>query len=246
MLTTEQCLQAITRYSAVFADSARGRLDAPVEHCPDWSVAGLVRHLTDVHWFWATIAEGRLAEPPEESLRPGPAPEDRLVEAFEAGARRLVEVLAAADQSAPCWTWASRKDVAFVTRHQVQEAAVHAWDAAHAAGRQLTIEPAVAADAVEEFLTFSLAEESDAQEEDLPAFDGRLGLRATDTGDAWLVRDGAVPGSLQMSTGVPDGTAALAAPAADLLLWIYRRRDLPLGDVAAELVARFRALSGTD
>ncbi|QNN52859.1 maleylpyruvate isomerase family mycothiol-dependent enzyme [Nocardioides mesophilus] len=239
-LTTEDCLDAITRYSTVFAEAAQGNLDARVEHCPDWSVADLVWHLTSVHWFWATIAEGTLAEPPDEALRPARPDDDALIETFAAGARRLVEVLEAADQTAACWTWAEQKDVAFITRHQVQEAAVHAWDAAHAAGRDLEIDGAAAADAVDEFLAVSLPTEADAQEEELPALDGRFGLRSVDTGDSWLVQDGAVPGSVAASYGVPDGTPTTTASAADLLLWLYGRREVPLGDVPADLASRFR------
>ena len=85
--------------------------------------------------FAATIAAEQLSAPPEEGRRP-PRPDDAgLVDTFKAGAVRLVEVLREADQSTPCWTWAGwQQDTAFITRHQVQEAAVHHWDAANAAG----------------------------------------------------------------------------------------------------------------
>jgi uncharacterized protein (TIGR03083 family) len=245
-LTTEQCLDAISRYSGEFATAARGNLSARVEHCPDWSVADLVRHLTEVHWFWGTIAEGTLSEPPDESLRPAHADDDGLVAAFESGAARLVEVLAAADQSASCWTWfPGQQDVAFITRHQVQEAAVHAWDAVNAAGGGLDIDPTVAADSVDEFLTTSLADESDAAEADLVPLDGTFVLRASDTGDAWTVDDGSVPGAMMMTLGGTQGAPVLEARAADLLLWLYSRTELD-GDVPADLLARFRGLSSTD
>jgi uncharacterized protein (TIGR03083 family) len=245
-LTTEAALDAISRYSAAFAEAARGNLAARVEHCPDWTVADLVWHLTEVHWFWGTIAADQLDEPPAESRSPERPSDDQLVPGFERGALRLVDVLRRADQSAPCWTWSDQKDIAFITRHQVQEAAVHAWDAVNAAGRDLGIDPGSASDAVDEFLRFSLATESDAQEEELPPLDGRFGLRATDTGDSWLVRDGVVPGSVTASYGVPDGVPAVAATAADLLLWLYRRRELPHDGIPADLVDRFREDSFTD
>ena len=245
-LTTEQCLDAITRYSRDFATAARDNLSARVEHCPEWSVADLVRHLTEVHWFWGTIADGTLSEPPDEAARPAHVDDDELVAAFEAGAARLVEVLAAADQTAPCWTWfPGRQDVGFITRHQVQEAAVHAWDAAHAAGRPLDIDPPVAVDSVDEFLTTSLADDSDAAEADLVPLDGTFVLRARDTGDAWTVGDGAVPGAMVMTRGGTEGAPVLAAPAADLLLWLYGRTELD-GEVPVGLLARFRGLSSTD
>ena len=65
-------------------------------------------------------------------------------------------MLRTADGTVPVWTWAPQQDIAFIRRHQVQEAAVHHWDAVRAAGGQLAIEAPVAADSIEEFLTFSV------------------------------------------------------------------------------------------
>jgi uncharacterized protein (TIGR03083 family) len=156
-LSTFDCIAAITAHSAGFAEATRDNLEARVEHCPDWSVADLVWHLTEVHWFWATIVAETPDAPPDQARRPARRPDDELVDAFVAGAAHLVEVLRGADQSASCWTWAPwQQDVAFVTRHQVQEAAVHHWDAVNAAGDSLVIDPAVAADSVDEFLHFSV------------------------------------------------------------------------------------------
>src|SRR4051794_41323675 len=85
-LTTEECLAAITEHSAGFAAACRDNLSAHVEHCPDWSVADLVWHLSEVHWFWATIAEERLDTPPEEHRRPERPADEALLDTFEAGA----------------------------------------------------------------------------------------------------------------------------------------------------------------
>ena len=245
-LSVDDCTRHLAHYSRVFADAARGNLDGRVEHCPDWSVADLVWHLTEVHWFWGTIAEGTLSEPPDESLRPARPSDAGLVSRFEEGAGHLVRVLGAADQSASCWTWfPGQQEVAFITRHQVQEAIVHTWDAVHAAGGTLEIDPVAADDCVDEFLTTSLAEDDDAREQELTPLDGTFVLRATDTGTAWTISDGTVPGSAVMSRGGRDGVPSLEAPAADLLLWLYRRTDLD-GDVRADLLDRFRALSSTD
>lgn len=246
-LSTQDCLTAIGRYSELLAQAAEGHLTSRVEHCPGWDVADLVWHLRDVHWFWATIAEGPLPTPPDESARPSrPEDEEELIPAFRDGAARLVKVLGAADPQATAWTWASQKDVAFIIRHQVQEAAVHAWDAVHAAGRAVALDPVVAADAIEEFLTFSLAGEEDVASDSLPPLDGSFAIRATDTGDVWTVRDGDVPGAIVAERGAENGVPALEASASDLLLWLYRRVELPLGDVPIELAARFHADSFTD
>ena len=245
-LSTFDCIAAITAHSAGFAEATRGNLDARVEHCPDWSVADLVRHLTEVHWFWGTIVEVKLAAPPDVSGRPARRPDDELVEAFVAGAARLVEVLRNADQSAFCWTWAPwQQDVAFVTRHQVQEAAVHHWDAVNAAGDALVLDPVVAADSVDEFLRFSVASEHDQDDPPAGALDGPLLLRATDAGETWSLSDSARPGALHVSGTATDGPV-LEATAADLLLWLYRRKALDTSGVPDELLGRFTALTVTD
>lgn len=246
-LSAADCLAAITRYSGAFADAAEGNLAARVEHCPGWDVADLVHHLTDVHWFWGTIAEGTLDAPPEESGHPARAADADLVDTFRAGAARLVEILRAADQTSACWTWfPDQQDVAFITRHQVQEAAVHAWDAVHAAGGTLDLDPVVASDSVDEFVTVSLPDEDDAERERLAALDGPLVLAADDTGDVWRVEDGAVPGSMLGSRGAVTLTPHLSAPAAELLLWLYERVEIDLGDAPRDLVTRFRGGTSTD
>jgi uncharacterized protein (TIGR03083 family) len=245
-LSTFDCIAAITAHSAGFADATRGNLDARVEHCPDWSVADLVAHVTEVHWFWATIVKETPDSPPDTARRPARRPDDELVDAFVEGAARLVEVLRKADQSASCWTWAPwQQDVAFVTRHQVQEAAVHHWDAVNAAGDSLVIDPAVAADAVDEFLHFSVASEHDQDDPPAGALAGPLVLRATDTGDAWTLTDSDRPGALHVTRAAAPGPG-LEAGAADLLLWLYRRRALDTSAVPDDLLSRFTALTFTD
>ena len=251
-LSVERCTSAIAEHSLGFADAARGRLDGTVEHCPGWSVADLVRHLTEVHWFWGTIVEELLPEPPDESRRPARPADDELVDGFAAGAVRLVRVLREADQSARCWTWAGwQQDVAFVTRHQVQEAVVHHWDAVHAANAaggsavDFVVSPDVAADSVDEFLHFSVASDDDPDEPTTPPLDGAIAFRATDTGDAWTLTDGR-PGTAAVSSGVREGVPALQAPAGDLLLWLYQRIELDATAVPADLLARFRGICFTD
>ncbi|MGZ4468059.1 MAG: maleylpyruvate isomerase family mycothiol-dependent enzyme [Nocardioidaceae bacterium] len=246
-LSTEQCLAAIAEHSAGFAAATRDHLTGQVQHCPDWDVADLVAHRTDVQWFWATIAERLPEEPPQEG-RPERAPDEQLVETFERGAERLVAVLGAADQGAACWTWAPQRDVAFITRHQVQEAAVHHWDAANAAGAPWTIDPLVAADCVEEFLTFSVSSDADPASEPRPGLDGSFAVVATDAGASWTVSDGKNPdtGTLAVSAGAADGLPAVEATAGDLLLWLYGRKDIDTSPVPAVLVERFRGLLFTD
>ncbi|MCW2762508.1 MAG: hypothetical protein JWR85_2709 [Marmoricola sp.] len=256
MPSTEDHLAAITQHSHGLASAARDHLTAPVEHCPGWTVADLVWHVTEVHWFWGTIVGELLSEPPDDSRRPARAPDDGLVEAFLAGAQELVDTLRAADQSAACWTWATQKDVAFVTRHQVQEAAVHHWDVANATGGlpgPEFIDDAAAADAVDEFLTFSVSTDDDPV--DRPALDGELwfcGCVSAGPFRSWVVTDGRRPGTVAFRhehQTLPEAATGGHVSSGDLLLWLYARTPSVLSTFPEEdhpLVQRFRALSFTD
>jgi uncharacterized protein (TIGR03083 family) len=247
-------LAEIAEHSAGLARAAENNLDAPVEHCPGWTVADLVWHVTEVHWFWAAVVAGLLPAPPDDSSGPQrPAPE-QLISRFSAGAEHLVRVLAAADPTAACWTWATQQDVAFVLRHQVQEAAVHRWDAEHAAGRDVDLGTALAVDAIDEFLTFSVSTVDGYHPEvPQPNLDGALVLSASDAGVAWTITDDTLPGTVKASAGTAEpGLPTITATASDLLLWLYGRVPLQVtagsaGQQAAEeLVSRFRADAFTD
>src|SRR3954462_4552413 len=96
-LSTADSIAAIRAHSAGFATATRGHLDARVEHCPDWSVADPVWHLTPVDWSvadmvwrltrvhgsWRTTEGGRLPEPPSGSGGPPRPPDAELVDGFE-------------------------------------------------------------------------------------------------------------------------------------------------------------------
>lgn len=236
---------AIAAHAAGTAEAVAGILDAPVEHCLPWTVADLLRHLVDVHWFWATIVDERLDAPPAESRRPAPPDDASVVAAFQAGAERLVRVLRGAPAEAPVWTWApGHHDIGFVRRHQVQEAAVHRWDAVHAGGGTFEIPSPEAADAVDEFLAVSVSSDLDPATPPRPPLDGRIALEATDTGTGWTLSDGDAPGTIRVTAGKEDGVPAVTATSSDLLLWLYGRVPVASGADPA-LLGRFRALCFT-
>ena len=244
-LDVQTCVDEIIEQSEQLATEVAGHLEAPIEHCPGWTVAELLEHLIKVQWFWATVVEQRLETPPE-GAGPGPIERGDLVARFRDGAYHLAAVLGAAEQDQPVWTWAPlQHDVAFVTRHQVQEIVVHHWDAAHALGRTMIVGADVACDAIEEFLTFSVSSDVDPADPPRPALDGALGLRCTDVDKGWTVRDAATPGTVTFERGVAAGVASLSATSSDLLLWLYSRVEIPSTPEASELGERLRALCFT-
>jgi uncharacterized protein (TIGR03083 family) len=255
-LTQQECTAAIAEHSAGFAAAAEGNFDAPVELCPGWTVRDVVHHLTTVQWFWATLVEERFTERPEHLEEPAPAADEDALAVFRSGAERLVRVLGSADPDTRVWTWApSQQNAGFVIRHQVQEAVGHHWDVAHAAGRSVSISPAVGADSVDEFLHLSVSSADDASGTDPlpPPLDGRLGLACTDSDSAWLVTDGDPPGTAwvtRTSRSELDGTPTVTGTGGQLLLWLYNRHGNPAGDaddsaLDPAVLERFRGLSST-
>lgn len=239
-------VDAISDHSSGFAAAARGHLDCDVEHCPGWSVADLVGHLTEVQWFWATVAEEKLQSPPDETDRPA-VTREQLVDNFQAGADRLARILRAADYDDAVWTWApTQHNIAFIARHQVQEAAVHHWDLVHAGGGNLVIEAPIAVDSISEFLTFSVSSDADRAEPARPSLDGRFALRCSDVEVSWTISDGNAPGTVSFDKGAAEAVPAITATASDLLLWLYGRVELDPAPVSSDLTERFRALCFTD
>lgn len=239
-ISVEDCLAAITSHTRGLAESAADNLAARIEHCPDWSMADLVWHLASVHWFWNEIATHRPLNEPGDLIRPDRPADDDLIDTLLAGVDVLTDTLRAADQTAPCWTWGLEENVWFITRHQVQEAAVHHWDAVNAAGGTWSMDPVIADDAVEEFLTHSVAKSR------WPVPDADvLGTRFGIPGTGLTVCDGAMPGTLDWSR---EGSAEPHDPAT-ALLWLYRRLpDDGVVDAAVDplLIQRFRAYTATD
>lgn len=244
-LSVERCVEVIDGSGEALAALAAGHFDSPVAGCPEWRVRDVLQHLIEVHWFWATVVEEGLSAPPT-SGRPGAIEDDHLVSRFLLGLGHLTRVLGAADQGATVYTWApAQKDVAFVTRHQVQEIVVHGFDVAAAVGAEWLIATDAAVDAIEEFLTFSVSSRSDPADPPRDALDGVLGLACRDAPAAWTIVDDVAPGTVRAEPGLREDAVVIEATSGDLLLWLYGRLRLP-GEVDhAALVARFRHLSFT-
>ena len=196
--------------------------DIRVPSCPDWSLRDLVEHLTEVHRFWAAaVAAGPSGSPPTSPYDEEARPAD-LLDRSAAATRELIAALRAAGPATGCWTWWGDSDVPMtsgaVARHQVQEAAVHAFDAQLAAGAPRPVPAAVALDGIAEFIDISYGTAGP-----WPYAPARIGLHAVE-GESWLL-DLKPPDS-----PVPDGPAATVAElygsASDLLLTLHGRLNL--------------------
>ncbi|MBZ5741109.1 maleylpyruvate isomerase family mycothiol-dependent enzyme [Nocardioides mangrovi] len=209
---------------------------ARVPGCPDWTAADLLGHHAGVLHFWSTIVEQRPAGPDDWTEPDKPAAYDALLAFHEEQAERFVVALTAADPAEPAWTWSEEQTVGFTFRRQAHEALIHRLDAEQAAGTVTPLDPALAADGVDEAL--------DVMYGGTPPWGTFSGLPhhvrvdITDAGESIWVRLGRFAGTHPESgetydvedieTVTDPGTgpdAVVAGPAAALDAWLWRRGD---------------------
>jgi uncharacterized protein (TIGR03083 family) len=146
------------------AVAAAADLEARVPGCPDWSLRDLVAHLGEVQRFWSVVVGAGAADgaPPREVIG-DTAPHGDLLEWFAESTRLLQGALDEVGPDAPCWTWwptsGAPQTAGAVARHQVEEAAVHAYDAQETIGKPEPVPAAAAVDGVAEFLQVTYGSE---------------------------------------------------------------------------------------
>jgi len=211
-------LDVLRNSSAALLASARTDLGAPVPSCPGWSVELLVSHIGRV-WSWAATIVGTGAGADFPAIPEGLVGAE-LIGWSEQQVRQLLDALAAADPGAGCWTFGPPPTALFWFRRQALETVVHAWDVQQAVGPPDPIDPDVASDGVDEFLTVMLPGRFQRQPD---AWSGQsLHLHRTDGDGEWLVRLG--PGtSVSVEHAHGRGDVALRGPASSLYLWCLSR-----------------------
>jgi uncharacterized protein (TIGR03083 family) len=233
-------LRLIDERSAAFraAVASAPGLDVQVPTCPEWTLLDLVRHLGEVHRFWAAVVSaGPAADPPAESGPEGAeaAPREReaLLAWSAASTGQLLDALREAGPDRGCWTWwaasQSPQVSGAVARHQLQEATVHTYDVQVTLGAPQPLPDEAALDGVEEFLltcgTTTAAWPHEPAVIDFHVAEGR-------SWRTWLSADGAraarlpAPGTMSAASAAegPDAAGASAkGTASELVLAFYRR-----------------------
>lgn len=207
----------------------RAGLDAAVPSCPGWRVRELVQHVGQVHrWATSYVVTARTTPPNEhDSPAEPPSADDDVLPWFTEGHAALVQALRDADDGLDCWAFLPAPSPrAFWTRRQAHETTVHRTDVELAAGMKPTCEPGLAADGIDELLFGFFARPRGRLLAD-PAV--RLGLRGTDTGDAWTMTIGPDARSATRDAGEAD--CVVSGPAADLYLLLWNRLDASGCDV---------------
>jgi uncharacterized protein (TIGR03083 family) len=215
----DEYLPVLQRTNARFAEvSAEAVLAhgwrARVPGCPDWDLSDLVWHLAEVQHFWAWVVGSR-AQDPTGYAEPDRVPDDELLAFLAASSAELEAALDGAEPAEPVWTWAPRRDVAFVLRRQVVEAVVHTADLELVLDDLRPIPADVALDAIDEWLEVELPA---ALPDGPPAGAHPVVLHAVDADAERTLFPGTRPFPIAVLTG----------NAGDLLLALWRRLGIEI------------------
>ena len=233
-LRHDETLEAMRRAQHRFAELLRDAdPDAPVPACPGWAVRDLAAHVGAIHrWAAAIVLSGAMTARSERHAG------DPLADWYAGTAQALRAALAAVDpeESTPNFL---REDGAaeFWARRQLHETTVHLHDLEAALGAlHAPIQPERAADGVDEVLSVFFARL--AGRGSPPDLRGNVRVRATDTGDAWVLLPGRF-GEFGAEGVACD--AEISGTAHDLYLVLWGRRSpaalTVTGDAAEALLA---------
>ena len=219
---------------------AAADLDAPVPHCPGWTLRDLLDHMGRIH-RWAY--EYQLLPPdwPRPEVPPGVGDRPDAVEWVVEGLDLLIERFATTDLTAACATFAGPAVRAWWLRRQAMETAVHRWDAETTAGvGPAPVDADVAEAGVDEWCEIEAARWYSPS----PDLSLTVHLHATDdaVGDGeWFLE--ATPDGLAWEHGHRKGDIAVRASRSDLFLLAWRRVEPATLEVFGD-VARLAAFLG--
>ncbi len=203
-------------------------LTQPVPSCPGWTLRQLATHVGRAHRWAAEIVRTRSTEfIPFRSVPDGRFPDDPAGQPgwLTAGAERLIGEISQAG-AGQVWAFGAMRPAGFWARRMTHETAVHRADGQLATGAAPVIEPDIAADGIDEWLTFVTVPDPGREDSRLAGLQPGQSLHVH-AGDApsgqgeWLVSRDA--GGIQVRREHSKGDAALRGPACGLLLVLTRR-----------------------
>ncbi|MGH9136136.1 MAG: maleylpyruvate isomerase family mycothiol-dependent enzyme [Acidimicrobiales bacterium] len=216
---------ATDRFAGVVAASD---LTRPVPSCPGWDVAELVEHVVFIHaWVEKILATAAAQSAGDDH----PAPPRDAADAalgyahwYRQRAAAMRTAMDAYPPEAPCWNFSGvNMTYGFWPRRQTHEVSVHTVDASLTGGEELTIDPLVAADGIDELLrVFGVRMAQRGAPADLTA---HVTIVPSDIDRAWTVSPPQVNGGAVLVDDGANGDAAasLGGTASDLLLALWKR-----------------------
>jgi len=234
-------LDALEADSEAFISAAASAApDAPVTQCGDWTMRDLVQHQVFV-WGFATANVTGGGEKTGPATK-APEDEGKIFEWAASVRATMLETLRAADPDTAAWSFAAPFQTAgFWQRRMMAETVVHRWDAETVAGNAQPIDPAIAAECIDEYTEVGLRFSSGRPNREYPT--SSLHLHCTDTEGEWILTGTDGP-DFTVAREHTKGDAAVRGRAEDLLLWIWGREAGEVEILGDESVAAtWRALA---
>ncbi|HEX7131826.1 MAG TPA: maleylpyruvate isomerase family mycothiol-dependent enzyme [Iamia sp.] len=241
----ERARRAIVEHTRRLAESAvAAGPDTVVPTAPEWTVTDLVAHVGQTQHWVAEIIERRVPDPtqlPTEMVAPPTEPAEWPAWLAES-AQRAASAFSDEALDASVWNAAGddRTGGQFWLHSQVNEAVVHGFDAAAAAGHDVEVDADIAAGLVTNHLKMLTSPTWEMQRpESAHAMRGTgetLQWLATDTPDdagAWFVERR--PDGATWQPGAQPADVTVSGPAGSLLAILTRRRPLTdRGDLSVD------------
>lgn len=223
-------------------------LGADVPTCPGWSVGALVGHLGGVH-RWATSYLAAGPDEPHAKLNSEPPTGAAILDWYRESLDGLLTEIDRHDPAEPTRSFAGPSIVGFWIRRQAHETSMHRWDAENgiAVGRATPIATPLAADGIDEWLTFFVQRFLISRGDGVPAeiAGSSLHLHCTDdalvpgTGE-WLLR--LTDDRVDVEHAHAKGDAAIRGSASDLALGVWHRKSIAELDVVGDVDVATRIL----
>jgi uncharacterized protein (TIGR03083 family) len=215
-------LRLIDERSTTFRQviSSAPSLGAQVPTCPEWTLFDLARHIGEGRHRWAGIvAAGPASARPATEIPTAPEDRGALVGWLADATQLLLTALREAGPDGGCWTWwgdsQAPQTAGAVARHQLQELAVHTFDAQLTVGDPQPLPEEIAVDGVDEFLHTCVATTSA-----WPHPPALVDYHVSE-GRSWRFRLSAEGARIGHVDGVADASAR--GTASELVLWFYAR-----------------------
>ena len=234
MMDRGRHLEVLRQSGDRLADAASGGSPGdPVPTCPGWALRDLLLHVGGVHrWATSYVLTGRTGPTNDQEDRSYfvTVPDDRLVRWYREGLASLVDALVTADESLSCWTFLpAQSPLAFWTRRQAHETAIHGADAEASVGRASTLPADFAADGIDELLTGFEARTGRTHRAGSPVC---VAVRTTDRPERWTIRDS--DDGRVVVREIAGADCEVSGPASDLYLALWNRGDLGALDVSGD------------
>lgn len=230
----------IDRLAALLSDAD---LSTPVPSCPAWDLAKLATHVgATERWVTAMITSGSVEKLPYSDFeRDVPTESTALSDWVAAGVDALISALVVAPAHQQVWTLGGQtRPTLFWARRMLHEATVHRVDAALTLNVPTTIDPAVAADGVDEILTILPYAPRLAGFGAVRGEGKSICLVATDTDERWRIDVGST-GFEWSRSGASEATVTAVAPVSGLYLFVWGRPAVPQITGDSGLLARWSA-----